>query len=264
MGLLQLLQYQQAQPQLHPCLPVFKGVTLQALRLWKLHSSSMVLFSTTASVSGTASLFLLLCTVCTSATTTPCFLAGAGSRQPKHQSKAALQQVLSDGRSAQPSLPCLQAATQNLNNTSMLGRQMQPCAAEHMSSYARHGTASAAHSIHRPRKSHLAALKAHGDLDSVLQSAARKQDWPAQRQLRALTKSVANAGQTAPRPKSKPVRDMFGVAADNDSATGADLGLVLSGQLAVSGDFAALQNHQPARCSNQGLGRGAALYTGYC
>ena len=158
---------------------------------------------------------------------TPCFLAGAALRQQKHQSRTALHQVLSDGRSAQPSLPCLSAPKQNLDNRNMLGCPMKTSAAQHMSSHAHHCTAPAVHSIHRPRESHLAALKAHGDLDSVLQSAACEQHWPAQQRLhRALTESVANAGQTALKHKSKPVRDMFGVAADN-SSTGADLGLVL-------------------------------------
>lgn len=231
MGLLQVLQYKQAQSRLHLCLPDFKGVSLQALRLWKPRSNSMILSSTAASVSTNATYCccLFICAVYTAAhdIVTPCCHAGTASQQQKHQSKTALHQFLSDGSSGKPALPRLQAATQNLDNTSMLGCQMKTSAAQRMSSHAHHCTASAVHSIQRPRESHLAALKAHGDLDSVLQSAACKQHWPAQQRLhRALTKSVANAGQTALKHKSKPVRDMFGVAAD-DSGTGADLGLVL-------------------------------------
>ena len=110
----------------------------------------------------------------------------------------------------------------------MLRGQMGPFAAHDMSLRAHNCTAAAACSIHRQGDSHLAALKAQGDLDSVLPSAAFKQNWPAQQQLHlALTKATPDAGLAKSKQKSKPVRDMFGVAADNDSSTGVDLGLVL-------------------------------------
>lgn len=97
-----------------------------------------------------------------------------------------------------------------------------------MSSHAHHCTASAAERFHRQRDSHLAALKAQGDLDSVSKSAACEQEWPAQRWIHlALAKATADAGQAKFKQKSKPVRDMFGVATDNGSSTGVDLGLVL-------------------------------------
>ena len=160
---------------------------------------------------------------------TPCPFAGAALSQQKHPCRSASRQVLSDRGAGQPFLPHLQAATQKIEDSrNMLGRHVEPFAAHNMSFHAHHCTASAARSIHRQRDSHLAALKAHGDLDTVSKSAACKQNWPAQRRLPlTLTKATADAGQAKCKQKSKPVRDMFGVAVDNDSSTGVDLGLVL-------------------------------------
>ena len=159
---------------------------------------------------------------------TSCSFVGAASTQQQYQIKSASRQVLSKKGAAQPFLPPLQAATQKTDSTNMLRGQMKPLAAQDMSFPAHHCTASAACSIHRQRDSHLAALKAQGELDSVLPSAACKQKWPAQRQFHlALTKATADPGLARSKQKSKPVRDMFGVAADNDSSTGVGLGLVL-------------------------------------
>lgn len=84
-----------------------------------------------------------------------------------------------------------------------------------------HGTATAAYRINRQQNSHLVALKAQGELESVLQNAAGKpRKLPAQRWFQQeLITSAADA--------SKAVRDMFGVAKDNSKVTGADFGLVL-------------------------------------
>ena len=159
---------------------------------------------------------------------TPCSFVGAASSQQQHHSKSASRQALSYKAAAQPFLPLLQAATQKIDSTDMLGCQVKSFAAHDTSLQSHNCTASAARSIHRQRNSHLAALKAQGYLDSVSQSAACNQKWSAQQRLHpALNKATADAGQTTSKQKNKPVRDMFGVAADSDSSTGVDLGLVL-------------------------------------
>lgn len=159
---------------------------------------------------------------------TPCSFAGAALSQQKHQSNSASRQALSDKEAAQSFLPLLQAATHRTGSTNMLGCHVATFATHDTSFCAQHCTASAARSIYRQRNSHLAALKAQGDLDSVSKSAAFEHTWPAQRRLDlALNKAIAGAGQAEPSQKNKPVRDMFGVAAGNDSSTGVDVGLVL-------------------------------------
>lgn len=90
-----------------------------------------------------------------------------------------------------------------------------------------HGTAAAALRVGRHKNAHLAALKALGELESVLQTAAGAHEKrPAQRQLHQEL-STPTAQQTAAQQSSKGVRDMFGVVTDNSDSTGADLGLVL-------------------------------------
>ena len=159
----------------------------------------------------------------------PTFPAGTSSSQQKHQSSSAAHQPLS----AQPALPDLQAKTEKSDSKGMLRRQITPIAAQHAKSHAQHGTASAARSVIRQRDSHLAALRAQGELEAVLQNAAcQVSQWPAQQRLHVdFIKLTAAAGQTKAKQNSKPnrtaVRDMFGVAIDNSSSTDTDLGLVL-------------------------------------
>lgn len=90
-----------------------------------------------------------------------------------------------------------------------------------------HGTAAAALRVGRQKNAHLAALKALGELESVLQDAAGAHEKrPAQRRHQQEL-STSNAQQTAAQQNSKGVRDMFGVVTDNTNSTAAELGLVL-------------------------------------
>ncbi|KAL3159434.1 hypothetical protein ABBQ38_009861 [Trebouxia sp. C0009 RCD-2024] len=99
--------------------------------------------------------------------------------------------------------------------------------ADNRSFHVHHGTAAAALRVGRQKNAHLAALKALGELESVLQDAAGAHEKrPAQRRHQQEL-STSNAQQTAAQQNSKGVRDMFGVVTDNTNSTAAELGLVL-------------------------------------
>ena len=96
------------------------------------------------------------------------------------------------------------------------------------SSHLPHSTATAALRGGGKKNAHLAALRAQGELESILQNAAGAEQKQALRRCQQkLITSTADGEQTAARQNSKGVRDMFGVATDNNDSTGADLGLVL-------------------------------------